>query len=359
MIAGMPDGSSELIKGNIGNIRSLGIDKHNRIFYQVSTALKKNMYVAAINLAQGTAIEAPKPVGQPLLAHHLSPTWSSDGKWLAYVCPQSRTEMLNPKTLCLWSVDGGQLRQVFLDKSLRLFTKMTWPVGGKYLFAQVGFAPTGLCTINPETGETVKIDVGPPPLDLFAWTPEGSVVFKNIGGFEKPDQRIIARNLKTGQETEIYHSAEACHFSAVNIPVSPDGKWLAFTRRVIEGEGMPAYSTLLLVSAGGGPVREILKLTNAGERPYTTGWSPDSKFLYYSIYEQDNKMWQVSVDGGKPTETSLPLGEFSRSFTELSFHPDGKRVAFVVKSSGPSEVWVMENFLQPKASASNAAPKAP
>ncbi len=356
---GKPEGEPELLKANIGAFYPLGIDRNGSIFYRASSS-RQDVYVAAVDLQKGASVEAPKRIGQSTVGGDQSPAWSPDGKWLAYLCPQSTNEKYFPKTLCLWSLDSAQSRQVILDRRISTITKMTWPTDNKYLLACSSRPTPGLYRLSPETGETLKIDVVEPGT-TSAWTPDGSVVFKRTGGFDAPNQQIVARDLKTGQEKEIYHSVEPCRLSMYFMPVSPDGRWLVFWRTVIKEGGLPDYTALLLASTSGGPAREILK--RPGKVYFSTdGWSADSRSfysLYYEIGSEENKKLQFSVEGGEPTEISLPLGEFGRSFSQLSFHPDGKHVAFVGTSKGSSELWVMENFLQPKPPVASAAPRKP
>jgi Tol biopolymer transport system component len=55
-----------------------------------------------------------------------------------------------------------------------------------------------------------------------------------------------------------------------------------------------------------------------------------------------HKIWRVAVEGGSPQEIQFPseVGYFGIA----SFHPDGKRIAFIADNS-KSAVWVMDNFL--------------
>jgi hypothetical protein len=51
--------------------------------------------------------------------------------------------------------------------------------------------------------------------------------------------------------------------------------------------------------------------------------------------------------GGDPQEIRLPI-ERPVYIEQMSFHPDGQRIAFTafsLQSSSKSAVWVMENFL--------------
>ena len=99
--------------------------------------------------------------------------------------------------------------------------------------------------------------------------------------------------------------------------ISPDGSLIAF---VGSYDGNP---DLYVMPFGGGPPRRLTYDPN-GEG--VVGWTPDGKIAYTStagnFTTRQPRLWLVEPDGGLPFET--PLIEFS----DGSFFPDGKRVAY-------------------------------
>lgn len=97
---------------------------------------------------------------------------------------------------------------------------------------------------------------------------------------------------------------------------SPDGKWIAFTGQY--DSALP--QVYVMPSEGGEPVR----LTFESEPCNVVGWTPDGKIAYASSYGSPftGRLWLVRPTGGMPERTDL--GEF----TNGSFSPDGKQIAF-------------------------------
>ena len=99
--------------------------------------------------------------------------------------------------------------------------------------------------------------------------------------------------------------------------ISPDGSQIAF---VASYDG---NTDLYVMPSGGGAPRRLTFDPN-GEG--VVGWTPDGKIAYTSTYgsvtTRQTRLWLVEPTGGLPFET--PLLEFS----DGSFFPDGKRVAY-------------------------------
>ena len=98
--------------------------------------------------------------------------------------------------------------------------------------------------------------------------------------------------------------------------ISPDGRRVLYTVRVIEGE---KYYQHLWVD----------------DEPYTLGkvadalprWSPDGgRIAFARTRDEETQIWLMSIAGGEPRPvTSLPPGKISA----LEWSPDGGRIAFV------------------------------
>jgi Tol biopolymer transport system component len=68
-------------------------------------------------------------------------------------------------------------------------------------------------------------------------------------------------------------------------------------------------------------------------------------FTTYDIEQAQrrHKVWQIAVEGGGPKEIPLRIERLGYA-GRVSFHPDGKRIAFIADNS-KSAIWVMDNFL--------------
>ena len=143
--------------------------------------------------------------------------------------------------------------------------------------------------------------------------------------FEAHDNLWTAR-VSGGQATQV-----TCGFAHDLMPrFSPNGRWIAFTRRDQGSEDV------YIVSAQGGQPR---RLTYRSSRPGGPGptfipddnlvvtWTPDSQNIVFlsrrmSFNWSELRLFQVPVGGGYPTP--LPLGHAGL----MTFGPDGHTVAF-------------------------------
>ncbi|MBS1663055.1 MAG: PD40 domain-containing protein [Bacteroidetes bacterium] len=112
---------------------------------------------------------------------------------------------------------------------------------------------------------------------------------------------------------------------------SPDGKWLAFnSNRTGNGD---IYLLNLATS-------ELKRLTSDDGNEDVSGWSPDSKYVYFSTASHDinamRDVYRVRIDGGTP----MPVSH-SRYMTEFwaAPAPDGKAVAFDARGVASSQWW--------------------
>ncbi|HEX7998568.1 MAG TPA: PDZ domain-containing protein [Pyrinomonadaceae bacterium] len=109
--------------------------------------------------------------------------------------------------------------------------------------------------------------------------------------------------------------------------ISPDGKLIAF---VASYDGNADVYVMPL--SGGAPRR----LTFDPEGEGVVGWTPDGRIAYTStagsFTVRQRRLWLIEPDGGLPFET--PLLEFS----DGSFFPDGKRVAYT-RSGSHAQNW--------------------
>ncbi len=167
-----------------------------------------------------------------------SPTWSPDGKWIAFVSDRTN-QSKGSDSIWIMTPDGKQAKELTAQAGTWENTKPAWSLDGKQLafyrwtvqknFAAPG-APAGLWVVNLADNKEQQI------VDFTDWLPSDAPVW------------------------------------------SPDGKLLAFDY------GNKDDTNVWVVPAQGGKPVQISKLPG-GEKHIS--WSPDSKAFVFTNFQQD------------------------------------------------------------------------
>jgi Tol biopolymer transport system component len=118
---------------------------------------------------------------------------------------------------------------------------------------------------------------------------------------------------------------------------SPDGKQIAATKYSV---GEKAQG-LVLISASDGAVTR-LKSTPWGGQPQAGGFSPDGRFLVYSLRKtasvSSGGVFAIAVDGSREST----LVQSGADYTDAAWTPDGKGVVFLSDRSGTRDLWFIQ-----------------
>lgn len=253
-----------------------------RILYSRSDTI----YTQGLDEAAATAIAHGQAVH--------SPTWSYDGRWIAFVEGNPLFELngnMGPSAVAVVSAKGGTPIQV--TDSTALNTSPVWLPGR-----------TALLFISNQDGGR----------DVYELA---------LSGSGKP----------TGAATRI-----TTGLNPDRIALSADGKrlaWSVFSETSnVWSLPIPLRDSVLLSQA--------TQVTSGSQNIETVGASPDGKWLYYDSDLQGNSdLWRVAltngVASGAPEQlTNDPGGQFSPAVS-----PDGKQVAFHSFRTGNRDIFVI------------------
>jgi Tol biopolymer transport system component len=314
---GKQQGEPELLKKDFAwDSMVLGFAPDGSLYYMTQTN-SGHLYNGAVDLETGKILVPTAPVttrtGQPSM-----PTWSPDGRNLAYISRRgSITNGWANDLLTIRSAATGEER--FLSPRLRYVNQISWALDGRSIIA-LGIAETetGIFRIDPETSEITRLaDLG-----LFPrLCPDGkTLVF--VG-----ELIIRKRNLDTGEESEVVKGGSMYY------DLSPDGREVVFQ---VDG----AVKT---VSLNGGEPRELFR---GLAQNYKLEWTRDGRYIIAQALDgplntASGEIWRVPAQGGTPLklDLSIPKMEF------FTLHPDNRRFAFSVNDGTKAELWVLENFL--------------
>ena len=343
---GQPQGPPELVKKNIGRLTPRGITQDGSFYYTVSVNAL-NVVTATLDPVAGDMVAAPTRVSQRFFRTD-APAWSPDGNYLAYYV---RTEP-GPRIIVIRSLETGVEREV--PHVIRNNSpNMSWsPDGGSILVN--GHLHTrgdpGLYQLDAQTGHATAIVESTPGTYITGAvsSPDGKTVF--YARFDLPPTRaqILARDLETGEESEIYRATEP-NLPSPRLALSPDGRQLAFLDDLSGGgPGNAKVMALKLIPSAGGEPRELFRVDQSENlSPFVLAWTPDGGHVLVgkrrggANRSQTVELWRVPVERGEPEQLGLTS---EGGMSELRVHPDGRRIAFALDQR-MDEIWVMENFL--------------
>ena len=214
------------------------------------------------------------------------PSWSADGRYLAYTRRSVNafaSGVLSPPRIWLLDVESGETAPIFSD-SQRLGLDARWSADGAWL-----------CFVSPEAQQLAVIKLTGGPADEAGQTDfyptatgETCTWDRSLPRLYTTDFRqsgdewmthLIAIDVGSGDQIELSvvgsDGAALVHDSSA-VP-SADGAWIAFQRKELEGPGATRGSQIWRMRPDG---TEAAALT--ADPAYDHGrpvWSPDGRFL--------------------------------------------------------------------------------
>jgi Tol biopolymer transport system component len=344
VVNGNPKGSPQLISDNLNGMTPLGLTQNGSYYYALP-GRDNDVYFADLDPETGEVLMSPMKAVQVFEGLNSQPTFSPDGKRLAYVSMR-RPGGLYSRSLVVRSLETGEEQEIQPDIPLTYqgWFVPRWSPDGSSILVVARFTDSakkkrmGIHRIDVETGAVTPLvwqdEQGniakPPPV----WSPDGNKMFfrRHVGGIRTYD-------LETRQERELdFRSKHGMDYKIHALALSPDGQQLAFVGCLKGGHSFQ------IAPSAGGETREVLAKSAFLE---TAGlvWTPDGRYLLFAKWNKEDKMVELrrtSVEGGEPQSLGLTM----KKIEHLSIHPDGRRITFTGPGlkRGP-EVWIMENIL--------------
>lgn len=328
----------ELVKQDMGQIRGgpggagvwpIGFASKGAYYYG-SDIKTEDVFLATFDPGTNALSGHPAPIDESFVRPRYTPDWSADGKYLAYGA-QKLSMPVGPATriILVRSVETGKERE--LSPNIKfLHLRLSPDMRSILLPGYDSKNRYAVHIVNAQTGDVTGMI---PDAYWGEWSRDGKAIFCARNPSEAHKGRcLIARDLESGQDRELYHSLVGVGLS---LAVSPDGQRIAFS----SFEGKPMAAILKVIPANGGDARELLRLNGANFGG--VAWSADGRQLFFvKRSAEGNELWRIPAEGGEPRGLGVTL----RAGSQLSVHPDGRRIAFDGGET-KSEVWLMENFL--------------
>ncbi len=313
---GKQQGEPELLKKDFGyDSEVLGFAPDGSLYYKTNTSFGC-LYHGEVDLETGKILVPPAPVTTRYTGPVAQPTWSPDGRNLAYLSHPGFIGLGN-NILTIRSAATGEER--FLSPRLRWVNQISWVPDGRSVLA-LGIAATGsgIFRIDAETSEITKLAEGLAP----KLCPDGKTLVFVKGGTAGP--AIRKRNLDTGEESEVVL------IRGIIYDLSPGGREVVFQ---VDG-------AVKAVSLNGGEPRELFRESVA--HTYGLGWTRDGRYIIVQAFGTgSSEIWRVPAQGGTPLKLDLAVPKMN----DFTLNPDNRRFAFSVDEGSKSELWVLENFL--------------
>jgi Tol biopolymer transport system component len=346
VVEGKPQGIPRLLKDGLGRVtRPNGFTRRGDFYFSTGTNIGE-VYVTELDPVEGKMLRPPAPVAQRSAGSNVAPSWSPDGRRLAYYSLSVR-EGQRVATMVILSLETGEAREVPV-KLDQLSSPVRWFPDGKSLLVSAWESPkrdqiVAIYRVDAQTGDhhLVRRPLGGGGARCEV-SPDGKTLFFFSPGEPKLRGGVISYDIETGQERELARVPYFAGTGWARLAVSPDGRYLAFRSPVNEAQ----WTALHLLPAAGEELRELGRfLQSETEDVRELAWTPDGRnVLIVRRTGKDSmpELWRIPIAGGEPQRTGLSM----ESMGIVAPHPDGRRIAF--ESGNPNvearELWVLENI---------------
>ncbi len=327
-----PQGEPILITENIGFVKPLGCTRNGSFFFSTPGSWW-DIYTVTIDPKTGKIEGPPTEIPLPYQGYNRYPTFSPDGKYLAYISEREHPWPPRNDILCIYSIERGTIQEFaeFVDKN-NLYHPRWFPDGQSILVNDTD-------VLKIDTGEITPFIQEKEGQDVYAMniSPDKQHLYYVRGNKNLKIHSLISQDLETGKEKELYRTAD----DNLTTALSPDGKQLALLSRHKENTRI-----LKILSTLNGSVKDIHTFKLKEYRYVSPAWSPDGRYIYFSQKTDSEKkwgLWRIPAKGGDAENLNVKM----HGFASLSIHPDGRCITFAsfVGLDKPGGIWVMENFL--------------
>lgn len=273
-------------------------------------------------------------VAQQLAEFGADPAWSPDGRCILFQSDppvdinQTAFAAMPPSTIWKIATQGGKPVQLtHRDRPSGGHGAPTWSPDGKRL-AFVSYVPGGseVWTMSAEGTDLQQVSSGATSFFDPVYSSDGGFLFltSSGGNFKLWRKRLAAAAGQSLSEPE--EVANTGNAMARHLTLSPDGKRLAYSSLMMSNN----LGSIALSPATGEAVSAPVFLTQDTNRRKTSPtFSPDGKSIVYSLWRTGagGELWLMAPDGSNPRQLTAGLAGLP------NWLPDGKQVAVVARDA--------------------------
>ena len=230
---GTPQGEPELIRANI-NPSPLGLTRSGALYYGLADG-QSHIYVASADFETGKVLSQPTIVPKPDVGLMGFPSWSPDGKSLAYLSRRDANSRATIMTaLLIRSMESGSVRELKtgLPYLNAINTSPLWAPDGGFLLvtARDKDGRDGIYRIDSQSGAASPLVHAQATVILRALglSPDGRTLFLIRRDQKSDDESVlVARDMASGHERELARRKGGPWGRGTD--VSPDGRIIALT----------------------------------------------------------------------------------------------------------------------------------
>ena len=248
------------------------------------------------------------------LASDTAPTWSPDGKQIAFTSNREGQE-----AIFVMNADGSGVRRI--HNGLLVSNGPNWQPDGRIRFG----GGRNIYTMKPDGSDVVRVNTS------GALSPDGRQILfvKEVIPGEPSSNELFVANADGSNSRRLTHNKIA----DVDPRWSPDGRKIAYS---YFPDGPWPKASICVINSDGS---ELTRLTNALLKAGPPVWSPDGTRIAFGVINDQNAIYVMNADGRNQMRLTYQM----KDWVGYAWSPDGKKIAYAADYEGNFEIYVINS----------------